>query len=472
MQRRSMSRREFLLSMGAGVGMLSFSPLLRTGVAAAKQSDSPNIIFIFTDDQRWDALGCAGNPIIQTPQMDTLAARGVRFDYAFVTTPICAASRASAFTGMYERTHGYTFGTPPLAQPYIDISYPRVLRNAGYQTGFVGKLGVNMVKGAEDSMFDWYENLHRTPYFKEVDGKEKHLTDITTDAAMGFIRDSRREQPFCLSISYNAPHAEDNDPRQWIPPHYTDNLYQDVVIPPPLNGDDAFFYSQPLYLQNSLNRTRWYWKFDTPEKYQEMVKDYYRMITAIDMNIERLRNLLEKQNMADNTVIILMGDNGYFLGERGFAGKWLMYEPSIRVPLIVYDPRLPEQQRGRVSGKFALNIDLSPTMLDLAGVNIPQPIQGASLVPLMQGEQPNWRDFVFTEHLFERADIPQSEGIRTDRWKYLRYRHQVDSEELYDLSVDPHETRNLAWRQTYQEPLVKLRQQCDTMIKQLESEKL
>ncbi len=472
MNRRVISRREFLQSLGAGIGMLSLGPFIRSGLAAGQQSDRPNIIFLFTDDQRWDAMGCTGNPIIQTPQMDQLAAEGVRFEYAFVTTPICAASRASVFTGMYERTHGNTFGTPPLARPYIDVSYPLLLREAGYRTGFVGKFGVQVVEGSQSRMFDWYQRIFRNPYFKSVNGKERHLTDLIADEAIGFIRDSGDMQPFCLSVSYNAPHAEDSDPRQYIPPKACDDLYQDVVIHDPLTGGGEFFESQPLFLKESLNRIRWYWKFDTPAKYQEMVKDYYRMVTGIDRTIGRIRDALEAQGLADNTVIIFMGDNGYFLGERGFAGKWYMYDLSIRVPLIVYDPRLTESKRGRVLDAFALNIDISPTMLDFAGVRIPDSLQGRSLVPLVNDERVNWRDYVFCEHLFERHDIPQSEGIRTDRWKYLRYRHQTNSEELYDLHVDPHETVNLAWRDAYFDVLVDLRNECDRIIKRLNSEKL
>ncbi len=472
MTRTVLTRREFLHSVTAGFGVLSMSPFLRPGLAAGQTSHRPNFLFLFTDDQRWDAMGCAGNPIIRTPEMDRLAAEGVRFDYAFVTTPICAASRASAFTGMYERTHGNTFGTPPLAKPYIDISYPLQLRQAGYHTGFVGKFGVDVAEGSQDRMFDWYRPLFRNPYFKTINGKERHLTDIIADEAIRFIRDSAGRQPFCLSVSYNAPHAEDTDPRQYIPPRECEDLYRDVVIPAPITGSKEFFESQPLYLKQSLNRIRWYWKFDTPAKYQEMVKDYYRMVTGIDRTIGRIREALETAGVAENTVIILMGDNGYFLGERGFAGKWYMYDLSIRVPLIICDPGLTESRRGRVLDDFALNVDLSPTMLDLAGVQIPAAVQGRSLVPLVTGESVNWREYVFCEHLFERHDIPQSEGVRTHRWKYLRYRNQVNSEELYDLHVDPHETENLAWRDEYQDVLVELRQRCDEMIERLEKEKL
>ncbi|HKJ67838.1 MAG TPA: sulfatase [bacterium] len=472
MTRTKLSRRDFLHTLAAGIGTFSVGPVIRSGLAAGQRSERPNILFLFTDDQRWDAMGCAGNPIVRTPEMDRLAAEGVRFEYAFVTTPICAASRASVFTGMYERTHGNTFGTPPLAKPYIDLSYPVRLREAGYRTGFVGKFGVEVAEGSQDRMFDWYRPMFRTPYFKTINGKERHLTDIIADEAIQFITDSAGQQPFCLSVSYNAPHAEDNDPRQYIPPRECENLYEDVVVPEPVTGSDEFFESQPLYLKQSLNRIRWYWKFGTPAKYQEMVKDYYRMVSGIDRTIGRIREALQRAGVAENTVIILMGDNGYFLGERGFAGKWYMYDLSIQVPLIVYDPRIANSQRGRVSDDFALNIDLSPTMLDLAGVHIPGAVQGRSLMPLITGEPGDWREFVFCEHLFERYDIPQSEGIRTDRWKYLRYRNQVNSEELYDLYVDPHETENLAWRDEYQEVLVELRRQCDEMIERLEKEKL
>jgi len=229
--------------------------------------ENPNIIFILTDDQRWDALGYAGNSIIETPNMDKLARGGLYFQNAFVTTPICAASRASLFTGLYERTHDYTFGKHPLNDKYMLESYPYLLRKAGYQTGFIGKFGVKVNEGIEDSLFNksiktWY------PYLKEIDGKQEHLADINGNHAIDFIK-SNKDQPFCLSLSFWSPHAEDDKEEQYFWPEYLDSLYADSDIPLPETADPAFFDSLPEFLKTSMNRKRWYWRYDSPEKRQK-----------------------------------------------------------------------------------------------------------------------------------------------------------------------------------------------------------
>lgn len=458
-----LNRREFLKAMGFGVSALAMS---KTAYSGAIGDDRPNIIFILTDDQRWDMLGCAGHKILQTPNMDQLAGDGVRFENAFVTTPICAASRASFLIGLYERTHGYTFGTPPITQAHTDISYPHLLRGAGYRTGFLGKFGVKVCAGATAKMFDTFTTLH-PPYIKKVQGNDRHLSDIMGDEAIRFLDAGKPGQPFCLSLSFNAPHAMDSDKRQYIWPAACDNLYKDVTIPPPPMSEPAWFDAQPEFVRKGFNRKRWYWRFDTPEKYQQMVKGHYRMITGVDMVIGRLRKALADRDLSRNTVIILMGDNGYFLGERGFAGKWLMYEPSLRVPLLVYDPRASKQQRGRVLKQMALNIDVAPTILSLAHLPIPSTVQGKSLTPLLAGRKATWRDEFFCEHLLKNTNIPQSEGIRSERWKYFRYRHHPEVEELYDLAADPMEKRNLAGGPAHKEQLDRLRRRCDEMIRTL-----
>jgi len=458
-----MDRRDFIKTLGGAAAAMASSGGLD---AATEAGERPNIIFILTDDQRWDMLGCAGNAILKTPHMDRLAADGVRFANAFVTTPICAAGRASVFTGLYERRHGFTFGTPPLAGAYTDISYPQRLREAGYRTGFVGKFGVKVAAGAKGKMFDSFVPL-RGPYFKKVEGPRRHLTDITADKAIEFLRESKGGKPFCLSISFNAPHAADSDKRQYIWPAGCNDLYKDVTIPPPPMSEASWFDAQPEFVRKGFNRKRWYWRFDTPEKYQRMVKGYYRMITGVDSAVGRLRKQLRTLGLDRNTVIVLMGDNGYFLGERGFAGKWLMYEPSLRVPLIVYDPRRPAAKGGAVLEQMALNIDVAPTLLAMAGLPVPPAMQGESLMPLLDGRKTAWRTEMFCEHLLKNPAIPQSEGVRTERWKYFRYRDHEGFEELYDLTADPMEKHNLASDEAHKRQLQTLRRRCDEMIASL-----
>lgn len=431
--------------------------------SAFAQKSRPNIIFILTDDQRWDALGFAGNPIIQTPEMDRLAAEGTYYENAFVTTPICAASRASILTGMHERTHGYTFGQGDIKQPYLDQSYPVELKKAGYFTGFFGKFGVSY--GSFETLFDEGENYDRNGefddrrgYFFKTLGKDTvHLTRYTGQQALDFIANAPSEKPFMLSLSFSAPHAHDPAALQYFwSPEY-DTMYQHVNIPDPLFGEDSYFQSQPEYVRSGENRTRWHWRYDTPEKYQHSVKGYYRMISEVDAEIGKIRTVLEQKGLAENTVIILMGDNGYFLGERQLAGKWLMYDNSLRVPLMVFDPR---KAGGKRVEDIALNIDVTSTILDLAGAKSPKTWQGVSLNSPQLAKR---KEFLF-EHLWQTPIIPPSEAIRTERWKYFRYINDPGHEELYDLSVDPLEQNNLATNPAFQTTLLELRKRMEKKI--------
>jgi arylsulfatase A-like enzyme len=427
---------------------------------------SPNIIFILTDDQRWDALGYAGNSIIETPNMDELAGSGLYFENAFVTTPICAASRASLFTGLYERTHDFTFGKAPLDERYMFRSYPYLLRKAGYQTGFVGKFGIKVTEGIMDSLFHtsiptWY------PYFVDVDGQQVHLADIHGDHAIDFIR-SNREKPFCLSLSFWSPHANDDEEQQYFWPAYCDSMYTRVEIPVPETADPEFFEALPEFLKTTMNRKRWYWRYDTPEKYQQMVKGYYRMISGVDHVIGRIQAALEELDLAENTVIILMGDNGYFLGERGYAGKWLMHEPSLRVPLVIFDPRQAESERGKSIQEMVLNVDVTPTILSLAGVDIPDLYQGESLTSFYHGAPEEWRSFIFGEHRLENNDLlPKTECYRDDTWKFIRYEAQPDLIELYNHREDFQEIHNLVFDEQYAEKIIFFHHKCDSVAESL-----
>ena len=216
--------------------------LLLTGCfRQAEPLQRPNLLLILTDDQRFDMMGVV-NPMLHTPNMDRLANEGVRFEYAFVTSPICAASRASMLTGVVERTHRTTFGTPPLAADFVQQSYPTLLREAGYHTGFIGKFGVRVEPGATDTMFDAFVPLSPAPYLKELeDGSLRHLTDITADESIEYLRSNGERGPFALTVSFNAPHADDGDERQYIWPQAMDSLYSDTPIPDPPLSEPAFF---------------------------------------------------------------------------------------------------------------------------------------------------------------------------------------------------------------------------------------
>jgi arylsulfatase A-like enzyme len=458
-----LTRRDFLGISAASLGTLAFGRGCRTGAGPEVR---PNFLFILTDDQRFDALGCAGNPIIRTPNVDRLAGEGIRFERAFVTTPICAASRASILTGTYERTHTYTFTKPPLARAFTDISFPVRLRRAGYRTGFFGKFGVAVAEHAADEMFD-FTRFDAFPYFQTINGVERHMTEVEGDWVVDFLRGVEPGQPFCVFWCPWAPHAVDDDPRQYFWPPAVDGLYRDVDIPVPEMAAPKYYDAQPDFLKNTMSRTRWGWRFDKPEKYQAMVKGYYRMISGIDRVLGRIRDELARLGLDGNTVIVYTSDNGYFLGERGYAGKWLMYDLSIRVPLIVYDPRATRPDRGLVRRDMVLNVDLGPTLMDLAGIAVPPQAQGRSLRPILGRKKPAWRTEIFCEELWDHPEIPRSECVRTERWKYIQYPAHPEYVELFDLAADPDEKRNLAGDPDHDRVLTELRERCGRTIRRL-----
>ncbi|GIZ09514.1 sulfatase-like hydrolase/transferase [Flavobacterium sp. UMI-01] len=429
----------------------------------------PNIIFILTDDQRFDAIGYAGNKYVNTPEMDRLAATGTYFKYAIATTPICAASRASLWTGLHERSHNFNFQTGNLREEYITNSYPAVLKNNGYYTGFFGKYGVRY----DDlhKQFDVYDSYDRDTkykdkrgYFYKTIGKDTvHLTRYTGQQALDFLDKTPSNKPFCLSLSFSAPHAHDPAEQQYFWQKESDNLLANTTIPGPDLAEDKYFNILPKFVRDGFNRLRWTWRYDTPAKYQHSLKGYYRMISEIDTEIAKIRKKLQEKGLDQNTVIIVMGDNGYFLGERQLAGKWLMYDNSIRVPLIINDPRVKQHQD---SNEMALNIDIPATIADIAGIKAPQSWQGKSLLPIVKQEINSIdRDTILIEHLWDFSEIPPSEGVRTKDWKYFRYVNDKRVEELYHLSKDPKEIKNLIKDKKYQKIATQLRAKLEELIK-------
>ena len=428
--------------------------------------EPPNIVFFLSDDHRADVLGCAGHRIVKTPNIDRLAARGVRFTNAFVTTSICAASRATLLTGLVERTHRFTFGTPPIAKAFCEASYPFRLKARGYRTGFVGKFGVSVAgqQATIDRMFDSFVRLGRSPYVKTLaDGTQRHVTDITGDKAIEFIRTNPKGTPFCLSVSFNAAHAEDADKANHYPyPPSEADLYRDVAMPRPKLDGGAAHESQPQFLKDSLNRERYFWRWDEPEKYERNLRNYLRMLSGLDRNIGRVLDALEAEGLAGNTVIIFMGDNGYYMGERGFAGKWSHYDQSLRVPLVIFDPRLPAAMRGRELESIALNLDIAPTVLELAGIESAEQYQGRSLMPLVRGVAvKDEREGFFCEHRMKHADIPRWQGYRTVEYMYAHYFDQPGANEfLHDLKSDPDQLVNLAADPAHSATVSAMRTEC------------
>jgi alpha-L-rhamnosidase len=449
------------------VSILAFKTEILGRSKTSKQK--PNIVFILTDDQKADALGFLGNKYVSTPNIDLLAKKGVYFKNAFATTPICAASRASILTGTYERTHRYTFQSGQLDAELLKNAYPRLLKNAGYTTAHFGKLGVN-VKSKND-LYDVVEDYDRNNafndrrgYFYKMIGKDTvHLSRYTSHKAVEFIKNTKKDKPFYLSVHFSAPHAHDGAQDQYFTANEYENLLEKFIVPPPILSEDKYFLDQPKGVREGFSRLRWGWRFDTPQKYQKMVKAYYNMITELDAEMGKVMAELKKQGQDKNTVIIFMADNGYLLGERQLADKWLMYDASVRVPLVIYDPR--SKNGNRTIEQMVTNVDVSSTILQYAALSSPSQYQGTSLTKLVESKNlTSINDTLLLEHLWEFDKIPPSEGIRTNKWKYFRYVNDKQWEELYDLESDPIEENNLAKKPAYSQVLTDLRKACDIKI--------
>lgn len=447
--------------------LLVLIPILG-GLPEVVADERPNVLVLLSDDHRADVLGCAGHPIVQTPNIDRLAADGIRFREAFVTTSICAASRASILTGLPESAHHHTFGRPALRRSLVRSSYPARLRRAGYRTGFVGKFGIRVEgdRTSIDEMFDTFVPITAGPYRKHrADGTVRHATDLIGDSAIAFLAEQSGDRPFCLSISFNAGHAEDSDLQDHYPSAETEaTLHATEPMPLPRLNDPGIFDAHPPFLRASMNRDRYHWRWDTPEKYQRNLRGYLRLLAGMDRNVGRVLAELDRLGLADDTIVIFLGDNGYYMGERGFAGKWSHYEESLRIPLVVFDPRIPAEDRGRVDETMVLNIDLKPTILALAEIPV-EPVAGAGrLLPIGGGAGavvPR-RDGFFVEHGMKHPEIPRWIGYREDAFKYARYLdHPSDGEFLHDLRTDPDELVNLVDDPDRAADLQRLRASCD-----------
>ncbi len=405
------------------------------------QTKRPNILFLLSDDQRHDLLSCAGHPILRTPNIDKLAAQGTRFVNNFCATAICCTSRASILTGLHEESHKISDFKTPLSPELEALSFPKLLRQNGYKTGFIGKYGVGG-DGAPEHLFD---QTYGPPGVESV-GQSRRFGRHAVD----FLDGLSGQDNFALCLHFRAPHARDPDPKQYLYDPEEADLYKGMTMPvAPKAADPKYFDRLPRAVRESESRVRWGWRFTNPEHYQESVRSYFRLIAGVDAVVGQVMAKLNAKGLAENTVVIYSSDNGYFLAERGLADKWYAYEESIRTPLIVYDPRVAAKHRGKTRGEMTLNLDLSSTMLSAAGVAIPASLQGRDLMPLVRGEKPAWRKEWFYSHLFPgmppRVQIPRSEGLRTERWKYLRWIDEKPvREEVYDLAKDPGELEDLS----------------------------
>ncbi len=431
----------------------------------------PNIVFFFADDQTTSVLGCYGNPVVQTPNIDSLAKQGTRFENMFVSHSICWVSRTTILSGLVGRTYGTPDNPEQARADAVETLYTDILRDKGYRTGFYGKWHAKMPKGyAPKDHFDEYEAIGRNPFYKEQpDGSLRHETEVIVDRGIEFIKNQPKDQPFALNMWFNACHAEDGDRRPGIGhfawPRAVDGMYDDIEIYPPRLNDPEIFESQPDFLKTSITRERYFWRWNTEEKYQTNMRAYYRQVSGIDGAIGRFREALEEAGLADNTIIVYSADNGYHMGNRGFAGKWSHYEESLRVPLVVMDPRVAENQRGKVTDAMALNLDLPATFLDWAGAEVPERYQGHSLQPIVSSKKPeDWRTETFHEHFAVRNRIPAFEGLRNENFKYVRYFDFGPYEMLHDLKKDPDELVNVAEDPAYADTLKEMRERTTQVV--------
>jgi len=424
--------------------------------AADASEEKLNILILFADDWRHDTLGAAGNPIVKTPVLDKLSEEGVRFVNNYVTSSVCGVSRASLYTGQWLSRHrSGPFGM--WKTPWSE-TYPGLLRENGYYVGHVGKWHngkfpqKNYDFGRAYAGHHWYERRRK---------QHIHVTQRNENDALEFLKDRPKDKPFCLTVAFFATHAEDGHPLQFLPQVESLSLYNDIDIPVPVTATQEAWEKLPnFFTAANEGRNRWTWRFDTPSKFQYMMKNYYRLATEVDATSGRILAELEAQGILDNTLVIFTTDNGYYHGEHGLADKWYPHEESIRVPLIIKDPRACDSAHNTTKPQMTLNVDLAPTILNAAGIPAPEAMQGHDLAELYLSKQaPEWRTEYFYEHptILRKDFIPPSEALVRSDWKYFYWpAHGV--EQLFHLETDPHEQNDLVNNPKYKKQLTEMRQ--------------
>lgn len=433
--------------------------LMLTGLIPLAQAEEkkPNVLVLYADDWRFDTLGVAGHPIVKTPNLDALAARGVRFKHNCVTTSICGVSRATLFTGQWMSRHGNK-AFNAFKTPWAE-TYPGLLRTNGYWVGHVGKWH-NGKFPAEN--FDFGRSYSGRHWMKEPDGSKIHVTQKNENDSLEFLKTRPKDKPFCLTVAFFATHAEDSHPKQFLPQPKSMSLYENDTIPLPSNAtEESWKRMPPFFNEQNEGRNRWHWRFDEPEKYQTMMKNYYRLATEVDETCGRVIEELKNQGIYDNTLVIFTTDNGYFHAEHGLADKWYPHQESIRVPLIIDDPRMGKDIRGTTNDNFTLNVDLAPTILAFAGINAPKIMQGEDMSPLYLGNKNDkieWREEFFYEHAVIRNKnfIPASEALVRKDWKYFFWPDH-NYEQLFHITEDPIEENDLAKDPKFADKLAEMR---------------
>ncbi|MEO7144936.1 MAG: sulfatase [Bryobacteraceae bacterium] len=447
----SRTRRDFLQAGSSAVGA-TLASSLSAARGAPSGGSRPNILFLLGEGQRADALSLAGNSILQTPNHDRIGREGVQFRNSFVMNSLCAPSRAATLTGLYSHVTGQLGnGDSQHAIPASIPLFTDLLHAAGYDVALCGK--AHLGNGARDRYWDYYFgfNAAATNYYhpRVQEGRNGNIgppviysgyvDDLVTDRALGWLK-QKREKPFCLLLWFQAPHAPFYRARRHL------DLYNGVSIPKPPTFDDDYkgYPGKPRCFANANNKIgTTILGNDDPRAVEELVKDYNAGLVAVDENIGRLFEWLTASGQLDDTVILQSSDHGFFLGEWRMYDKRFMHEPSIRVPMMIRYPQL--FPAGRTSDAMVLNLDIAPTLLELAGVEAPRNLQGRSLVKPAKGDETGWRkDWLYEYYDYPgNQEVPPNRGVRTDRYKLIHYFHPPEEFELYDLENDPGERRNL-----------------------------
>lgn len=446
-----LDRRTFLQTGLAATGAAitsSFSPL-----RAAEPTRRPNLIFIYTEGQRADCMGIAGHPILRTPNQDRIAREGLRFTNAFCTNALCAPARAAVMTGQWSRTSGaldnklLNVPLPPEIPIWTDL-----LRQDGYRTAIVGKVHVR--NALKERYWDYYfgfnapvTNYYKPRFAEGRDGKigpEKtykgYADDLVTDRALAWLNQLKSEEPFCLNLWYQTPHAPFFRPRRLL------DAYNGVPIQKPATFDDDLhgYPGKPKPFVEADNKIGTTDTGDGVRSLEELCKDYYAGLDAVDQNIGRVLAWLDQRGVADDTAIVFSSDHGYFLGEWRLFDKRLMHEPSIRVPMMVRYP--PRVRAGQVRSEMVLDVDLPPTILDLCRIKAPTTMQGRSVLELTSASPAPWRkDWLYDYYEYPGwENVQPHRGVRTETHKLIQwYKAEPVEWEFYDLVNDPGETTNL-----------------------------
>ena len=451
--------------------LLAFLPF-----SMGAEEKRPNVVFLLADDQSTYSMGCFGNADVQTPNLDALAADGIVFDHHYDTTAICMASRASILTGKFEYKTGCNFEHGPLIRELWQQSYPILMREAGYQTAIAGKIGIEVTekpnaKGVlPESDFDrWGAGPGQTNYQTKKNPSiaqyaEEFPHSSRAYGAFGrdFIRDAaKQDRPFCLSISFKAPHMPDT------PDPAFDDIYAGKTFTKPAN----FGREAGMHFSEQSRQGRQYERFISwgyADRYDEVMAKYHQLVYGIDVAVGMIRQALEDSGVADNTVIIYTSDNGFLCGSHGYGSKVLPYEEASRVPLIMFDPRHPNSRKGLRCDALTGNVDFAPTLLELAGVPIPDSLDGKSLLPLY--DEPETAAIHESLPLINVWGPKQvhSFGVVTKDWKYIFWPWAADdfraTEELYHLEKDRMEMINHAGDSSQVSVLEAMRQTYDAAL--------